>query len=236
MAIEDSPSRVSDRGATLRLSRALAALVGVLLLAGCGSVPTVTTDSGVSDTRRVLAERAEQGPIPTVVVGNPYGMDEARLNSMVTDAMAAGISGLSVDFTTDPSQAAAAEPRLVVVLDPAGDPPGSAACRSPSPVRTLPAGDELRVLAAFCDGANAVGSVEAQDTVSGPTDRRFQRLLWRTASALFPDDYAETYGFGLLPNSFDFGSLFGSDPEPPIGDDPLAPPEDYDPLDPGPPD
>ena len=55
-------------------------------------------------------------------------------------------------------------------------------------------------------------------------------LLWRTASALFPDDYAETYGFGLLPNSFDFG--FGGGEEPPIGDDPLAPPEDFDPLDP----
>jgi hypothetical protein len=121
----------------------------------------------------------------------------------------------------------------VVVLNPAADPTGSAACRNPSPIRTLPAGDELRVLAAFCDGADAIGSVETQDAVSGPTDSRFQRLLWRTASALFPDDYAETYGFGLLPNSFDFG--FGGE-EPPIGDDPLAPPEDYDPLDPPPPD
>jgi hypothetical protein len=233
MAIEGSPSRVSDREATLRLSRASAALVGALL-AGCGSVPTVTTDSGVSNTRQVLAERAEQGPILAVVIGNPYAMDEARLDSMVTDAVAAGISGLSVDFTTDPSRAAAAEPRLVVVLNPAGDPTGSAACRNPTSVRTLPAGEELRVLAAFCDGANAIGSVEAHDTVSGPTDRRFERLLWRTASALFPDDYAETYGFGLLPNSFDFG--FGGGEEPPLGDDPLAPPEDYDPLDPPPPD
>jgi hypothetical protein len=232
MAMAGSPSRVSDRRITLRLRPSSAALVGVLL-AGCGSVPTVTTDSGVSNTRRVLTERAEQGPVLAVVIGNPFGMDEARLDSMVTDAMAAGISGLSVDFTTDPSQAAAAEPRVVVVLNPAGDPPGSAICRTPSPVQTLPAGDELRVLAAFCDGANPIGSVEAQDTVSGPTDRRFQRLLWRTASALFPDDYAETYGFGLLPNSFDFG--FGGGEEPPIGDDPLAPPEDYDPLDPGPP-
>jgi hypothetical protein len=232
MAIEGPPSRASDREATSPLSRPSAVLVGALL-AGCGSVPTVTTDSGVSNTRQVRAERAEQGPVLAVVIGNPFGMDEARLDSMVTDAMAAGISGLSVDFTTDPSQAAAAEPRVVVVLNPAGDPPGSAICRTPSPVQTLPAGDELRVLAAFCDGANAIGSVETQDTVSGPTDRRFQRLLWRTSAALFPDDYAETYGFGLLPNSFDFG--FGGGEEPPIGDDPLAPPEDYDPLDPGPP-
>ena len=234
MAIEGSPSRVSDREAAEGLRRPSVALVGALLLAGCGSVPTVTADSGVSNTRQVLAERAEQGPVLAVVIGNPYAMDEARLDSMVTDAMAAGISGLGVDFTTGPSLAAAAEPRLVVALNPAGDPAGSAACRKPTSVRTLPAAEELRVLAAFCDGGTALGSVEAQDTVSGPTDRRFQRLLWRTASALFPDDYAETYGFGLLPNSFDFG--FGGGEEPPIGDDPLAPPEDYDPLDPPPPD
>jgi hypothetical protein len=216
-----------------RPGRPSAALVGALLLAGCGSVPTVTSDSGVGNTRQTLAERAEQGPVLAVVIGNPYAMDEGRLDSMVTGAMAAGITGLGVDFTTSPSEAAAAEPRLVVLLNPAGDPPGSAACRSPTPIRTLPAGDELLVLAAFCDGADAIGSVDAQDTVAGPTDRRFQRLLWRTASALFPDDYAETYGFGLLPNSFDFG--FGGGEEPPLGDDPLAPPEDYDPLDPPPP-
>jgi hypothetical protein len=229
MAIEGSPSRVSDRESASRLGRSSGALLGALL-AGCGSGPSVTTDSGVSNTRQVLTERVEQGPVPAVVIGNPYGMDEVRLDSMVTNAMAAGVAGLSVDFTTDPSQAPAAEPRLVVVLNPAADPTGSAACRNPSPIRTLSAGDELRVLAAFCDGADAIGSVETQDAVSGPTDSRFQRLLWRTASALFPDDYAETYGFGLLPNSFDFG--FGRGEEPPIGDDPLAPPEDFDPLDP----
>jgi hypothetical protein len=29
--------------------------------------------------------------------------------------------------------------------------------------------------------------------------------LWRTASTLFPDDYEETYGFGILPRWLDFG-------------------------------
>lgn len=212
----------------------LPALVGALLIAGCGSVPSVTSDTGVGDTRQVLAERTEQGPVLAAVIGNPFGMDEGRLDRMVTDAMAAGITGMSVDFTTDPAQAVAAEPRLVVLLNPAADPTGSAACRNPALVQTLPGGDQLRVLAAFCEGANALGSVETQDTVSGPTDRRFQRLLWRTSGALFPDDYAETYGFGLLPNSFDFGGWFGGE-EPPVGDDPLAPPEDYDPLAPQPP-
>ena len=234
MAIEASFSRASERVAGARSRRSPVVLVGALL-AGCGSVPTVTSDSGVGSTRQALTDRAEQGPVRAVVIGNPFSMDETRLDSMVTGAMAAGISGLSVDFTTDPGTAATAEPHLVVVLNPAGDPTGSAVCRDPTPVSTLPAAEELDVLAAFCSGTDPLGTVNAQDTVNGPTDSRFQRLLWRTASALFPDDYADTYGFGFLPNSFDFG-FGGSGPEPPIGDDPLAPPEDYDPLDPGPPD
>ena len=44
-----------------------------------------------------------------------------------------------------------------------------------------------------------------ESAVSGPTDQRFRRLLWRTASTLFPDDYEETYGFGFLPRWLDFG-------------------------------
>jgi hypothetical protein len=232
MATESSCSHASRREPT-RLGRPPAALVGALLMAGCGSVPSVTSDTGIGNTRQTLADRTEQGPVLAVVVGNPFAMDEARLDSMVTDAMAAGITGMSADFTTNPSLAAAPEPRLVVLLNPAADPSGTAACRNPTLVQTLPAGDDLRVLAAFCDGAEPLGSVDAQDTVAGPTDRRFQRLLWRTSAALFPDDYAQTYGFGLLPNSFDFG--FGGGEEPPVGDDPLAPPEDFDPLAPEPP-
>ena len=204
-------------------------ILGAILLTGCGSAPSVTSDGGVGNTREKLVAQSEQGPVLAVVIGNPFGMDETRLDDTVTRAMAAGITGLSPDFTTDPSQAAATEPRLVVMLNPAGDPTGSAACRSPTLVRTLPGGEDLRVLAAFCDGADPVGSVASEDTVSGPTDSRFERLLWRTSSALFPDDYFETYGFGLLPNSFDFG--LGGDEPPPLGDDPLAPPEGYDPLD-----
>lgn len=232
MSRQGLPLDAVDRSASLRMSRAPASLVGAALLAGCGSIPTVTSDSGLSNTRQTLADQAAQGPVLAVVVGNPYAMDETRLDSRVVRAMAAGVTGLSVDFTTSPSQAAAAEPRLVVLLNPAGDPTGSAACRSPTLVQTLPGGDDLRVLAAFCEGADPIGSAEAHDTVSGPTDRRFERLLWRTAAALFPDDYEQTYGFGILPNTFNFG--FGGS-EPPLGDDRLAPPVDDDPLDPQPP-
>ena len=63
----------------------------------------------------------------------------------------------------------------------------------------------VRIMAAFCQGNQVLGVTRTESVVSGPTDQRFRRLLWRTASTLFPDDYEETYGFGILPRWLDFG-------------------------------
>ena len=195
-----------------RLPRALAGgrrglcacLLGGLLLAGCAQDTTSTRAPG-EDARRTLAEARSAGAIRTVVLGNPFGMDEARRDALVTAAMAEGVAGLDVRFTTYPDQAAAPEPHLVVVLNPAADLPAAAACRAPETLRTLPANESLSVLAAFCQGDEMLEAVREQERVAGPTDRNFERLLWRTSAALFPDDYWDNYGFGLLPRGIDLG-------------------------------
>lgn len=153
----------------------------------------------------MLAEAREQGAIRTVVVGNPFGMDPARRDTLVTQEMAEGVRGLGVRFTTYPDQAEAPEPHLVVVLGPSGDLPPPAACRAPETVRTAPASETLRVLAVFCQGDQVIDAIREEERVAGPTDHNFQRLLWRTAAALFPDDYWDNYGFGILPRGIDLG-------------------------------
>jgi hypothetical protein len=177
-----------------------ACLVGNLLLLGCAQEPLPGREA-----RRLLAEAREMGAIRTVVVGNPFGMDPARRDALVTDAMAEGVPNLEVRFTAYPDQAAAPEPHLVVVLNPVGDLPPSAACRAPESVRTAPASGTLSVLAVFCQGDLVIDAVREEERVAGPTDRNFQRLLWRTAGALFPDDYWDNYGFGILPRGIDLG-------------------------------
>jgi hypothetical protein len=97
------------------------------------------------------------------------------------------------------------EPHLVVALNPGETDPADVLCSAPDRVPTAPAGAELSVLAVFCQGGEVVNAVREAGRVAGPTDRNFERLLWRTAGALFPDDYAETYGFGILPRWLDFG-------------------------------
>ena len=195
----ERPPRGAGRGARLR-----ACLVGTALLAGCAQEPVRTGAPG-EDARRALSEGQDGGAVRTIVHGNPFGMDEARRDALVTRAMAEGVPGLEVRFTTYPDRAAAPEPHLVVVLNPVGDVPAAVACRAPQTLPTAPAGETLSVLAVFCRDDQVLDVVREESRVSGPTDRNFQRLLWRSSAALFPDDYADTYGFGILPRGIDLG-------------------------------
>jgi hypothetical protein len=179
-------------------------LLNGLLLLGCAQEPARTGAPG-EDARRALAESRSAGAIRTIVWGNPFGMDEARRDALVTAAMAEGVSGLKVRFTPYPDQAAAPEPHLVVVLNPADDLAAAGICRAPETLRTLPADETLRVLAVFCQDDQVLETVREEDRVAGPTDRNFQRLLWRTSAALFPDDYWDNNGFGFLPRGIDLG-------------------------------
>lgn len=184
--------------------RSLPAILSAgLFLAGCAQGTPGPGTPG-EQARRALAEQRQEGPVRIVVRGNPFGMDEARRDALVSEAMAAGVSGLSVRFTTYP-EAAAPEPHLAVVLDPVEPVPAATVCSAPDSVPTTPADETLRVLAVFCQGDQPVHAVREEAPVAGPTDRRFERLLWRTAGALFPDDYAESYGFGFLPRWLNLG-------------------------------
>ncbi len=177
----ERPRRAHRRHAGCRPWRP-ALLAGGVLLAGCAQEAPRTGAPG-EDARRALAEHRSAGPILAVVRGNPFGMDEARLNTLVTQAMAEGVRALTVDFTTYPDRAAAPEPHLVVILDPVGEPPAAAACGAPETVATAPASERLSVLAVFCQGDKALDMVREEDRVAGPTDRAFERLLWRTSQS-----------------------------------------------------
>jgi hypothetical protein len=187
------------------LRRSLPAILGAgLLLAGCAEAPRTGGTPG-EEARRTLAEQRGEGPVRAVVRGNPFGMDETRRNALVSEAMAQGIAGLSIRFTTWPEAAAAPEPHLAVALNPLETVSPEALCGAPDSVATAPAGEVLSVLAVYCRGDKVINAVREDGRVAGPTDRSFERLLWRTAGALFPDDYAETYGFGILPRWLNLG-------------------------------
>jgi hypothetical protein len=182
-----------------RARRCSVVLVG-LLLSGCASG---TGPDAKNEARRALA--AAQEPVLMTLVGNPFEMDQARLNALISNELARGVTGMSTEFTTAAERAAAPEPHLVVVLNPVNEPAPEALCVAPETVLTAPADEQVQILAAFCRGDHVLNAARTEAVVGGPTDQGFRRLLWRTSSALFPDDYAESYGFGILPRWVDFG-------------------------------
>jgi hypothetical protein len=186
--------------ASRRRARWGVVLLGGALLSGCARA----ADTEARNPARHALAAAEE-PVLMTVVGNPFAMDEARLNALVSSELAAGVSGMSTQFTTSPERAAAPDPRVVVVLNPLSEPAPGILCVAPDTVATAPATDRLRIVAALCQGDQVLEVTRTEEAVAGPTDQRFRRLLWRTATTLFPDDYEQTYGFGILPRWLDFG-------------------------------
>ena len=201
MSLAPSPHRQRAR-ATASL------LTGWLLLAtGCSS-PGNPPERPEFAARRALAVQAEAGPVLAEVVGQPALIDANEVAALTTREIARAVPAMNVTFTTDPANAVAIEPHLVVVYDPAPAVPGEAACSAPGGLSLGPAPDRTTVLAAFCDGTEVIGVVREQAEVQRQRD--VERLLWRVAQRLFPDDIGETYGINVLPDlGAGLGGSFG---------------------------
>ncbi len=176
-----------------------AALAALVLLAGCASAPPVERLAGTSprEARLALELADERG----AVRGRVRGLETAPgrdTQARILEVMADAVPALSVRFSAD---APAPLPALVVSH---GLAPGAAPCAD-APALT---GDPLRVTAAFCDRTGAVGAVTG--TLEGPDDAARTRLYRRLARELFPDLYAERYGFRSgLPFNVYLGASFG---------------------------
>lgn len=175
------------------------AVAAVVLLAGCASGPEVTRALGTSarEARLALELAHERGPVRGRVVG-PATMTAGRnVERRVLDVMGEAVRALSVRFTP-----AAPEPTPVLVVN-HGLAAGADPCRADPPLT----GDPLRVTAAFCDETGAIGVVSA--TLESPSDDARTSLYRRLARELFPDLYAERYGFGRPPFNVYLGATFG---------------------------
>jgi len=182
----------------------------MLVLAGCAQSVDIGAVGDTTEARRLLETTLNEGPVRAQVFGDPFGLDPARQEQLVTSAFSDGILGVDARFSADPGLYAATEPRLVVILNPRSNPPVAEACRAPERIRTGPATDGLALIAAFCQDGEVVNSARAQGDVAGPADQQLKRLFWQTAGTLFPDNYANEYGLHIIPGfNIGFGGSFG---------------------------
>jgi hypothetical protein len=171
-------------------------VAALALLAGCAREPPVEVGPGGSpaEARRQLALAAARGPVPIRVLRALERPTEPEVAALA----ASGVSGLRVRFTADREQVGG---RLVMALDGLAEP--DRICADPPPAIAQPGAP---LLAAWCDGEAVVARVRAP----GGTDPVLrERLVWRASARLFPDDYADTYGWNLFGLRVTIGGSFG---------------------------
>jgi hypothetical protein len=172
-------------------------LVVALLIAGCAAVP-VERDPGyrVALAQGALALASAEGPVLTVVQGSPYAQISAERDRTFLRGVRQAVSHLGVRLVTDEAEAGRPEFRLVLLLEPVGEPQAAAVCADPRAIATERPGEVLRVRALFCEGARPLGDASGHSTVTGPEDERLVRLVRQTTLALFPAGrraYADRY-------------------------------------------
>jgi hypothetical protein len=176
-------------------------MLAALVLGACASEPQVGRSGGPGNAsaRKLLAETAEAGPVPAVILGAPATLSPTRSAQLA----AQGISGLDVRFT--PVVAPPPGPHLVLMFDPSPALTGRAACTATEADGAI--SERPRLAAVFCSGDEPVG--EVQGTAAGTDTRAIERLVWQSTSRLFPDDYADTYGLNLFGWRVTLGGSFG---------------------------
>lgn len=171
-------------------TRRLAATATLLLLAGCGGGGTVLYEPMRTAAVGVPAEFAyavRSGAMPTQILGNPFGVPQARLDAAVLAAMKDASRSPPVTFVADAGARPDGLYKVVVVFGAA--PPGvnDAVCLDPPQAWPAAAAGPVSVAAAFCRGPQLMS--QATGVAAGPVavdDAAFRRLIRDVTYAMIP--------------------------------------------------
>lgn len=172
-------------------------ILACLLLAACASLAPLEIEGDTRAARVQLAAAAAAGPVPIVLRAVPSGISPEQ----VVAAARRGPVGLQPVF----EPAATIRPGTLVLAFAAADPAGL--CR-PAPGQPAPAqGGTDSLLAVWCGLDGPVAAVRLR--LAATTPEAVERGVWRAVRRLFPDDYADRYGFDLFGLRIGIGATFG---------------------------
>ena len=124
-----------------------------------------------------------------IIVGNPFGGDQAAFGRVVTDAMQGRNLGPQTNFTTTPGPSAREIYRVVMVFDPPNGLSADTTCQSDPAALSSTArdGTAVAVLAAFCRSERPLTQIRGDiEAAAGADDPAFVALIGDTTQALFP--------------------------------------------------
>lgn len=170
------------------LGRIVAIGLGASLLAACAGESTIYNDRISSAYRPYeYGYGAGRRDLTTVIVGNPFDIDQAELDTRLLAMLNESPTFLQpTNFTTTPGPSARPQFRAVVLFNRRIVLP-SAACRAPERVPVDELGDTTRVQLLFCRYGGWLSTVTGElEGVTGIDDPRFHRLIRQMVPLLFP--------------------------------------------------
>ena len=161
---------------------------GALLAAACAGQSTIYNNMVSGGYRPyVFGYAAGRRDLTTIIVGNPFDIDKAELDSRLVDMLNESPNFLQpTHFTTTPGPSARPEFRAVLLLNRQFGLP-SLACRTPQQIPAVDLGATTRLVAVFCQQGGYLSTVTGElQGVTGIDDPRFRQLIGQMVPLLFP--------------------------------------------------
>jgi hypothetical protein len=167
---------------------AVLAACALVLLAACAGQSTIYNEM-ISAAYRPYeyGYGAGRRDLTTVIVGNPFDIDQAELETRLVAMLNESPTFLQpTNFTTTPGPSARPQYRAVLLFNRQIVLP-SQACRAPDRVPVAELGQTTRLTALFCRRGGYLSTVTGElQGVTGIDDPRFNRLVRQMVPLLFP--------------------------------------------------
>lgn len=157
------------------MHRPLIALLALGLTACTGAGTFDTGRSFINGSRTSFAELTAGGELETIVVGNPFAVDDDAFGRAVATTLNQRNSLARVDFTTAPARPTG---NAIVLAFNAGGVRPSDLCRDPRSTTTSPGAAPITMNMVFCRGESAISGRRGRlASATGPDDPAFQNFL-----------------------------------------------------------
>jgi hypothetical protein len=164
--------------------RGVAAVLMVLVVAGCTGAPRTSVTYKAPDTRQFVTTSF---PLWVEVRGAPYGAQAEGMDQTITQAMKqAYVWNTAAEFTTDPDKATSRTLKVVMTFNGAAGISSRMQCLDRSEGgEPLPQG-RVQVVATLCSEGDALANVRGSVSQSeGPADPRFSALIRQVTRDMF---------------------------------------------------
>lgn len=165
------------------------ALVLCFATAACTVAPDKVYNHNLyrSDAQSFLISSSTKSRnIPTFISGNPFGISQTTLANIVASSLQSAFPSRDVGFAVRQSDDVRTDVSMVVLFDPPKGTTGIRACGAPSRLSSVPSGEAIRTVLAFCFGNRPLASIEGRmSRSSGVGDAEFVTLIRTMTRRLF---------------------------------------------------